>query len=344
MKFETRPFGVTKDGRQVTLFAMENDCGMRAEILDYGCTIRSLLAPDRDGRMVDAVLGYDTLKEYEEHTGYLGAVVGRVGNRIGGGRFSLGGREYTLAVNDRGNHLHGGLIGFDKKVWQGRRNGDELVFTLHSPDGEEGYPGNLFVCVRYRLGEDNALRITYDAVSDRDTPVNLTNHAYFNLAGGGTVLGHELQVFADKFLEADENCLPTGRRMPVGDTPFDFRDPKEIDRDIGENCEQLARGNGYDHNFCLSDKGEWKRAAVLFCRETGIRMTCMTTQPGVQVYSANGLSERMGKGGRKMGLRQGLCLETQVWPDAIHHPDFPSALLAAGEQLHTQTAYQFSVA
>ncbi|MCR4707428.1 MAG: galactose mutarotase [Clostridiales bacterium] len=343
MKFEMRPFGTTKDGRLVTAFIMENDSGMRAEILDYGCTIRSLMVPDSAGRLVDVVLGYNTLAEYEENGGYLGAVVGRVGNRIGGGCFTLGGKEYTLAVNDRGNHLHGGLCGFDKKVWQGKRNGDELVMSLCSPDGEEGYPGTLCATVRYRLDENNTLRITYDAVSDRDTLVNLTNHAYFNLAGGGTILGHELQVFADRFLEADENCLPTGRLMPVGDTPFDFREGKEIGQDISVACEQLRRGNGYDHNFCLSDKGDWKRAAVLFCRETAIRMTCMTTQPGVQVYSANGLSDRDGKNGR-MGVRQGLCLETQVWPDAIHHADFPSSVLPAGEELHTQTAYQFSIA
>ena len=343
MKFGTRPFGTTKDGKTVTAFTIENDGGMRAEILDYGCTVRSLLVPDCMGRTVDVVLGYNTVAEYEENGGYLGAVVGRVGNRIGGGRFSLGGKEYTLAVNDRGNHLHGGLCGFDKRMWQGKRNGDELVFSLFSPDGEEGYPGNLSATVRYRLDENNTLRITYDAVSDRDTPVNLTNHAYFNLAGGGTVLGHELQIPADRFLEADENCLPTGRMMPVGDTPFDFRESKEIGRDISEDCEQLRRGNGYDHNFCLAGKGEWKLAAVLFCRETGIRMTCMTTQPGVQFYSANGLSEREGKKGR-MGVRQGICLETQVWPDAIHHADFPSCVLRAGEELHTQTAYQFSIA
>ena len=342
MRFESKPFGTTKDGRTVTAFTMENDNGLRVRILDYGCAIQSLLVPDSEGRAVDVVLGYDTVAEYEENGGFLGAVVGRVGNRIGGGRFTLGGKECVLAVNDRGNHLHGGLCGFDKKIWKGKRNGDELVLSLLSPDGDEGYPGNLSATVRYRLDENNTLRITYDAVSDQDTPVNLTNHAYFNLAGGGTILGHELQVFADRFLEADENCLPTGRKIPVGDTPFDFRESKEIGRDISCEDEQLRRGNGYDHNFCLSDKSGWKRAAVLFCRETGIRMTCMTTQPGVQVYSGNSLTERAGKNGR-IGVRQGLCLETQVWPDAIHHQDFPSCVLPAGEELHTQTAYQFSI-
>ncbi len=342
MRMEAKPFGTTKDGRAVTAWSMENDGGMCAVILDYGATLQSLFVPDCTGRRLDVVLGYNTVAEYEENGGYLGAVVGRVGNRIGGGRFTLNGKEYVLAVNDRGNHLHGGLEGFDRKMWTAQPNGDELVLSLFSPDGEEGYPGNLHVTVRYRLDEDNTLRITYDAVSDQDTLVNLTNHAYFNLSGGGTVLDHELQIFADKYLEADENCLPTGRKIPVGDTPFDFRERKRIGRDILFDCEQLRRGGGYDHNFCLSDKGAWKRAAYLRCRETGVEMACMTTQPGVQLYSANGLSERDGKRAR-MGVRGGVCLETQVWPDAIHHPDFPSCVVRAGEPWHSQTAYKFGV-
>ena len=341
MTFEVKPFGTTADGRSMHAWTLSNDNGMRATILDYGCTIQSLVVPDVTGRPVDVVLGYDTLAEYETQSGYLGAVVGRVGNRIGAGSFTLNGKDYQLAVNDRGNHLHGGIKGFDKKVWQASRNGDELLLELMSPDGEEGYPGNLRVTVRYRLGEDNTLRITYDAVSDADTLLNLTNHAYFNLSGGGTILGHELQLFADYFLEADENCLPTGKRLYVGGTPFDFRERKRIGQDIQVGCEQLRYGNGYDHNFCLSDTGEWKRAAYLICPETGIEMACLTTQPGVQFYSANGLSERMGKKGR-MGVREGLCLETQVWPDAIHHADFPSAVLRAGHPWHSQTAYKFS--
>ena len=340
MNFEVKPFGTTADGRKVNCWTLMNDSGMRANILEYGCTIQSLIVPDVTGRPVDVVLGYDTLAEYEEQTGYLGAVVGRVGNRIGGGCFTLNGREYRLAVNDRGNHLHGGIAGFDKKVWQASRNGDELVLETLSPDGEEGYPGNLHAVIRYRLCEDNTLRITYDAVSDADTLLNLTNHAYFNLSGGGTILGHELQLFADYFLEADGNCLPTGKKLYVGGTPFDFRERKSIGRDILTECEQLRFGNGYDHNFCLSDPGPWKRAAYLLCRETGIEMACLTTQPGVQFYSGNGLTERAGKKGR-FGVRDGVCLETQVWPDAVHHEDFPSAVLRAGRPWHSQTAYKF---
>ena len=342
MKFETKPFGVTKDGRVVTAWMLENGNGMRATILDYGCTVQSLMVPDCTGRSVDVVLGYNTIEEYEKNSGYLGAVVGRVGNRICEGRFTLNGKDYQLAQNDRGNHLHGGIVGFDKKVWKGCRNGDELVLLGISPDGEEGYPGNVYAEVRYRLDEDNTLRITYDALSDRDTLLNLTNHSYFNLSGGGTILNHELQIFANEFLEADKNCLPTGKRLSVSNTPFDFREPKTVGRDINEKDDQLACGNGYDHNFCLSDEGEWKRVAILRCPATGIVMSCMTTQPGVQFYSANGLSERMGKKGR-MGVRDALCLETQVWPDAIHHADFPSAVLKGNIPFHSQTAYRFSL-
>ena len=342
MKIETHPFGTTKDGREVCAYTLKNDSGMSAVILDYGCTIQSLTVPDCTGRPVDVALGYNTLAEYEQNNGYLGAVVGRVGNRIGGGRFTLNGYDYTLEANDRGNALHGGLKGFDKQVWSAAVNGDELLLERVSPDGEAGYPGTVHVTVRYRLDEDNTLRITYDALSDADTLLNLTNHTYFNLSGGATVLGHELQIFADHFLEADENCLPTGRLIPVGDTPFDFRERKRIGRDIQQPDEQLARGKGYDHNYCLSDKGEWKRAAYLLCRETGIEMACLTTQPGVQFYSANGLTERQGKHAA-MGPRGGICLETQVWPDAIHHEGFPSAVVRAGQPFHSQTAYKFGV-
>ena len=340
MTFEQKPFGTTRDGREVTAWTLRNHNGMSAVILDYGCTIQSVVVPDCTGRPVDVVLGYNTLEEYENNGGYLGAVVGRVGNRIGKGQFTLNGKEYQLATNDRGNHLHGGIVGFDKKVWNAKANGDELVLETVSSDGEEGYPGNLRVTVRYRLEEDNTLRITYDASSDADTLVNLTNHAYFNLSGGGTILDHDLRILADFICEADEQCLPTGRLLPVYDTPFDFRECKRLGRDILTDDEQLRRGNGYDHNYCLSDKGEWKQVAYLICKQTGIEMACMTTLPGVQFYSGNGLTERKGKSGL-IQQRDGLCLETQVWPDAIHHENFPSAVLKAGEAMHSQTAYKF---
>ena len=341
MRMESSPFGKMEDGRTVTAFTLVNDRGMKAVILDYGATLQRMLVPDCTGRMVDVVLGYNTLAEYETSDGYLGAIVGRVGNRIGRGSFTLGGKDHRLATNDRGNHLHGGHEGFDRKLWRGRQNGDELVLERISPVGEEGYPGTLFACVRYRLEEDG-LRITYDLMSDADTLHNLTNHAYFNLSGGGTVLDHELQLFADRFLEIDEACLPTGKVLPVYGTPFDFRERKRIGQDIAAQDEQLRRGGGYDHNFCLSDPGPWKRAAYLRCPQTGIEMVCMTTQPGVQLYTANVLGERMGKSGR-MGVRDAICLETQLWPDAVHHRDFPSAVLPAHETIHTQTFYKFSL-
>ena len=342
MKCESKPFGVTKDGQEVTAFHLSNGNGMSAVILDYGCTIQSLYVPDYAGHPVDVVLGYNTLQEYEENSGYLGAIVGRVGNRIGGGRFTLNGKEYSLLQNDRGNTLHGGKVGFDKCVFKAEVNGDELVLTRTSPDGEEGFPGNVLVTVRYRLDWDNTLRISYGALSDKDTLLNLTNHSYFNLSGGGTVLSHELVIFADQICENDENCLPTGKLLDVGGTPFDFRELKKIGNDIGVDCTQLHNGGGYDHNYCLSDPGEWKRVAYLVSRDKRIAMACMTTMPGVQFYSGNGLTERDGKHG-KIGRRDAICLETQVWPDAIHHENFPSSVLEANTLFLSQTAYKFDI-
>jgi aldose 1-epimerase len=340
LKYETSHFGVTKAGEPVTAYTLKNSNGMSVTILDYGCTIQSLIVPDRWTKPIDVVLGYKTVEEYENNTGFLGAFIGRVGNRIGKGTFDLNGKTYHLVQNDNGNHLHGGTIGFDKKIYKARVVGDELVFTGFSPDGEEGYPGNLTMTIRYRLGDDDTLRIMYSAVSDKDTLFNPTNHSYFNLAGSGTVLEHELQVFARQFCVNDNNCLPTGELMNTEGSPFDFNQPKKIGTDITHADAQLRAGSGYDHNFCLSDTSEWKKVAKLSCKDTGISMWCSTTLPGVQVYSANHLTERDGKYG-KMGRRDAICLETQVWPDAIHHPDFPSPVLKAGEVYLSQTAYHF---
>ena len=339
---ETKPFGTTKDGQAVTAYQLVNSNGMKAVILNYGCILQSLFVPDRSGRLVDVVLGYNTIQEYEENNGYLGAFIGRVGNRIGRGEFELGGTLYHVATNDRGNHLHGGINGFNKKMYDAQINGDELVFSRISTDGEEGYPGKLLSTVRYRLGDDNDLHISYSAISDKDTLFNPTNHSYFNLSGGGTVLGHELSICADHFCEADENCLPTGRLIPVDGTPFDFREAKSVGLDILADDEQLRRGNGYDHNFCLSDTADFKRVACLYAKDTGIEMCCSSNMPGVQLYTANGLTTRPGKV-RELGRRDALCLETQFWPDAIHHPDFPSAVLRAGVNFVSQTVYRFTI-
>jgi len=337
---EKKPFGLTKDGKQVTAYTLKNSA-MSAVILDYGCVIQSLYAPDRNGNPVDVVLGYDTVAEYEEHDAYLGAAIGRVGNRIGKGLFTLNGKEYTLAVNNGLNHLHGGIVGFDSVLWDAEVTGDALIFTRLSPDGEEGYPGNLFVTITYRL-TDNALEIAYDAKTDADTIVNLTNHSYFNLAGEGDVLDHLLQVNADAYCEGDEGCLPTGKLIPVEGTPFDFTQPKKIGRDIGADDVQLINAGGYDHNVCLSDPADVKTAAILYSEKTGIEMTTTTTLPGMQVYSANFLTERKGKGGAMMDKRYALCLETQRYPDAIHNPHFPSIVLTPDKAYHEVTTYSFT--
>lgn len=339
-------FGRTKDGRSVTAYRIENGRGASAVILDYGCVVQSLCVPDAQGDFTDVVLGYDTVREYEENDGYMGAAVGRVANRIGRGVFELNGRTYRLACNDGENHLHGGIRGFDKVFWEAEATEDGLALTRLSPDGEEGYPGSLEVKITYSLTDGNALRIVYDAVSDADTLVNLTNHSYFNLNGGGSTLGHTLRIFADAFTENDPSCLPTGRLLPVAGTPFDFREPKQIGRDIFWDNTQLWYGAGYDHNYVLPDgsgTAMLKAAAVLYGPETGIGMTVWTDRPGMQLYTGNHLTPRQGKNGSMIDRRGGLCLETQIWPNATAYPHFPSPILKAGERYHSETAYQFEV-
>ncbi len=337
MSVSTFPFGALSDGTPVTAARIENASGASATLLDYGATLQSLCVPDAAGKLVDVVLGYDTAAEYEAQSGHLGGTIGRVGNRIGGAEFSLGGKAYTLAKNNGANHLHGGVFGFDRVMWSMRSESGSVVFERLSSDGEEGYPGNLHVRVTFTLTDDNALRIVYDADTDADTLVNLTNHAYFNLNGGGDVLGHHLQVFADRFCENDDGCLPTGKLLCVEGTPFDFRTGKAIGADIGADHEQLRRAGGYDHNYCLAGL----RAAVLRGDKTGIEMTTSTDLPGMQVYSANFLTERPGKGVSKMDKRGALCLETQLYPNAMNCYGFPSPVLRAGQHLHSETVYAF---
>ena len=340
MAITSRPFGHTRAGQAVTAYTLQNKNGMAVTVLDYGATVQALLVPDGRGGLTDAALGYDTLEEYERNGDYLGATIGRVGNRIGGARFSLNGTEYLLAKNDGDNHLHGGRVGFDKRLWQARTLGDQaLALSYLSPDGEEGYPGQLQVTVTFSLTEDNALQIDYDAVSDKDTPVNLTNHTYFNLNGGGSAMDHELQIFAQRFCENDAGCLPTGRLLDVEGTAFDFRRPKTLGRDIAREDEQLRRGKGYDHNYVLAGT----TAAVLYSAASGVEMTVTTDLPGMQLYAAGALTERPGKGGRPIVNRGAVCLETQLHPNGMNCWGFPSPILRAGQRLHTQTAYRFAV-
>lgn len=344
MQITTHSFGKTKDGRAVTLYRMENVAGGVLELLDYGCTVRAICVPDRAGKLVDVALGYDTIAEYEAGDGYLGAVIGRYGNRLGHAQFVLNGKTYPVAKNDGENHLHGGNVGFDKYIWDASVTDDGRVsFTRCSPDGEEGYPGALYVKVTYAWSDDNALTISYGATTDADTVLNLTNHTYFNLAGGGSVLDEELTVHADAFLENDEGCLPTGNILPVQGTPFDFNAAKAIGRDIEAECVQLKNAGGYDHNFLVGEAGVTKEVAVLYAPSTGIGMRVTTTTPGMQVYSGNFLTERAGKDGARFGRRDAVCLETQFYPDSPAHPAFPSAVLHKGETYAQQTTYGFFV-
>ena len=329
--------GRLKDGTETAAAKMENKSGASLTVFNYGATVQSLRIPDRSGGLTDVVLGYDTAGEYESSDSFLGATIGRVGNRIGGASFSLNGTVYHLAANDGKNHLHGGVKGFDRRLWDMREKDGSIVCTRLSPDGEEGYPGNLRVCVTFTLTPENALRIQYDADTDKDTLVNLTNHSYFNLNGGGSVRNHRLQICAERFTENDAGCLPTGTLLDVEGTPFDFRKEKSIGEDIDAGHIQLHYGGGYDHNYVLCGK----KAAVLYSAESGIEMTVETDMPGMQVYSANGLTRRAGKGGCIMDRRFAVCLETQLFPNAMNCYAFPSPVLRKGQHLHSETVYRF---
>ena len=339
MAVEFYEFGKLSDGRIVTAARLTNKAGASLTVLDYGATVQSLCVPDRSGKTIDVVLGYDTPAEYEKGSCYLGATIGRVGNRIGAAEFSLNGKRYLLAKNDGENHLHGGAEGFDRKFWKMAAQGDSLLCWRLSPDGEENYPGNLKVQVLFSLTEDNHFHIAYDADTDADTLVNLTNHSYFNLNGGGSVLSHRLQLFAERFAENDSGCLPTGKLLWVDGTPFDFREEKEIGTDIGTDDEQLKRAGGYDHNYVLTGK----KAAVLYSAESGIEMTVETDLPGMQFYTGNFLTEQKGKTGSTIHRRDAACFETQLFPNGMNCYGFPSPVLRAGTHLHSETDYAFRV-
>lgn len=332
------PFGLTSDGTEVKAWRIENG-SLSAVLIEYGAALQSLRVPSASGESVDVVMGYDTVREYEENSGFAGATIGRFGNRLGGASFTLNGREYRLDANDGVNHLHGGSKGFDRQLWQGSAAGvNTVTFSRTSPDGEENYPGNLDVCVSFTLTE-SSLEISYDADTDRDTVVNLTNHSYFNLNGGGSILDHHLRVAAEKFTEIDPGCLPTGRILPVENTPFDFRKAKAVGSDIDKDDIQLTCGGGYDHNFVLTGVYD---AALLFSPVSGIRMTLHTEMPGVQIYSSNNLEPRIGKGGILWTYRNAICLETQLFPNAMKCYGFPSPVLRAGQHLSSRTVYEFS--
>ena len=308
------------------------------------------MMPDRDGRLQDVVLGYDHMDGYlGESNPYHGAVIGRCANRIANARFSLAGKSYELAQNDGQHHLHGGLVGFDKAIWRAEpftsEEGPGVRFYYHSEDKEENYPGNLDVQMTYTLTADRALILRYDAVSDAQTVINLTNHSYFNLAGqgSGSILQHELKIEAESFTEIDDDCIPTGAILPVADTPLDFRQAKAIGRDIDADHPMIRAGQGYDHNYVLAKSdGQLRPCATVYEPRHGRSMTVETTLPGLQLYTGNMMESDTGKEGVRYDRRNGLCLETQFFPDAVHHDDFPSPVFAAQEPFHHTTVYRFS--
>ena len=347
MEISGQVFGATRDGDPVHLFTLKNRNGLEAGILDYGGIVRSLRVPDRAGRFEDVVLGYDTLEEYLVDESYFGCIVGRYANRIADGRFSLEGVDYSLPLNDGSNHLHGGPGGFNKVLWGAEElRGDGFVgieLSHLSRDGEEGYPGNLRATVAYLLTERDELRIEYAATTDRDTVVNMSHHSYFNLAGGVDILDHVLTLNADRFTPIEGGLIPTGEIKSVKGTPLDFTKPTSIGERIDDDCEQLKIAGGYDHNLVLNGRsGSVDLAARVQEPESGRVMEVHTTEPGVQFYSGNFLSECVkGKGGRRYGLRHGLCLEAQHFPDSPNHTGFPSTVLRRGETYMQTTVYSF---
>ena len=346
MNITREPFGRTADGTAVERFTLSNDHQLTIQFITYGGIITALRVPDRNGDCADVVLGFDTLPEYLAGHPFFGALVGRFGNRIAGARFTLNGREYQLAANDGVNHLHGGRVGFDKRVWTAAplENGSEVGVKLSylSKDGEEGYPGNLTATVTYLLNNANEFTIRYEAVTDQPTVVNLTQHTYFNLAGegSGAILDHEVVIDADRFTAVDETLIPTGELQSVQGTPLDFRKAKTIGAEIGQVP------GGYDHNYVLIKEnaaGAPSRAARVREPRSGRVLEVFTTQPGIQFYTANFLDGKLtGKSGVAYGKHSGFCLETQHYPDSPNQPQFPSAVLNPGETYRQVTIFKFS--
>jgi aldose 1-epimerase len=338
------------DFNSVREFSLENPSGMKVRLTNYGAIVTAIEVPDRNGKLADVALGYNSLEGYVNAADrpYFGAIVGRYGNRIANGKFTLNGQEYKLAKNNGENHLHGGLMGFDKVIWIARVTGPNTVEFSHlSKDGEEGYPGNLSVKVTYTLTDKSELRIDYQATTDKATPVNLTNHSYFNLSGEGspTILDHHLMIAADAYTPVDKGLIPTGELRPVSGTAFDFRIAKPIGRDIGMKDQQLEYGLGYDHNWVLNktQKG-MTLAASLYEPRSGRFMEVFTEEPGVQFYCGNFLDGRLtGKSGKSYAYRSGLCLETQHYPDSPNQSEFSSTILNPGKEYKTATIYRFGV-
>lgn len=343
------PFGHLPDGRPATLYTLTNGNGLIVKITDFGGIITEIHAPDRDGQFADIVLGYDSVEPYVNDSPYFGALIGRYGNRLREGRFAIDGRAYQLPCNNGVNHLHGGLDGYHRVLWRAVpfQEGESVGLTLmhRSADGEQGYPGTLDVTVVYELNGENELVMAFDAVTDKATPVNLTQHSYFNLAGGGDILEHRLMLDADAYTPVDSTLIPTGAIAPVAGTPFDFRSAHAIGERIGQEHEQLQFGSGYDHNFVLNKPG--RKVATLAARVSdpgsGRVLELITEEPGVQFYSGNFLDGTLTGKLRNYPLRSGFCLEPQHFPDSPNQPSFPNTILRPGEEYATVSKFKFSV-
>ena len=373
MIMRMRSFGELNDGRKAGLYILRNESGMEVSLTDYGATLVSVIVPDRHGEGVDVVLGHDDVSGYENGHGSIGATVGRFANRIGGASFTIGRNSYRLTANNGPNTLHGGRDPYSDRLWgvkmpftkvssgnlavtyaaesisdSGSAHAREslepkqITFCLESPDGDQGFPGNLYIEVTYTLTDDCELHIDYRAISDADTPLNLTNHSYFNLAGhdSGTVLGQLLGINAAYFTPNDENTLPTGEIRPVEGTPMDFRTTKPIGADMESSYEQLVKCSGYDHNYVIDGEG-YRKAAVLHSEESGITMEVLTDLPGMQLYTGNFLDSEPGKGWSIYGKNAGVCFETQFFPDAVNRENFPGGVLRAGEAFISRTTYRW---
>ena len=348
MSIKKESFGKTKDGTEVQLYTLSNEKGMQVKITNYGATVTAILTPDKQGKAGDVVLGFDSMEAYQSPAylksgPYFGAAIGRYGNRIAKGKFTLDGKEYTLATNNGANHLHGGIVGFDKVIWTAEEAGSNaLKFSYVSKDGEEGYPGTLTTSVTYTLTGDNELKIDYEATTDKATPVNLTNHSYFNLAAGGAAdaLQHEVTIHADRYTVVDASLIPTGELRPVAGTVMDFSKPEAIGTRIAQ-----VEGGGYDHNYVLRDTTDaMKLAATVYEPTSGRVMEVRTTEPGIQFYSGNFLDGSLtGKNNTVYKKHYGFCLETQHFPDSPNQPSFPSTILKPGDTLKSSTIYKFSV-
>lgn len=339
-------FGVTRQGEEVHSFTMENGNGMKAVVMEYGAILNELWVPDRDGRLQDVVWGYEQLQSYEEgNAPGFGSTIGRNANRIGDAEITVNGVTYALEKNDGKNNLHGGTPGYNKRMWKGEVTGEnQVTFSLHSPDGDQGFPGNVEVKVSYTLSDENELMIAYTAVPDQDTVVNMTNHTYFNLEGAASasVLQHEVQIAADSFTPTTEDLIPTGAFAPVEGTPMDFRSWKVIGDEIDADYEPLTIAGGYDHNFVLTKEAGYQRVAGMRSSVTGICMDVSTDLPGMQFYTGNFIDqEQGGKYGRTYTRRSAACFESQVFPDAVHHAHFPTSVCQKGEVYRTRTGYRF---